>query len=94
MKESNSNSAKADVEGIKKDIESLVSRLRNLKGKSGDILDEQLGNLSSVMEHYKDKGMDKGKANLADLCESTRDHPLRNLAYAFGAGVLLAILMK
>ncbi|KJV61033.1 hypothetical protein RAMDARK_1478 [Rickettsia amblyommatis str. Darkwater] len=44
MKESNSNSAKADVEGIKKDIESLVSRLRNLKGKSGDILDEQLGN--------------------------------------------------
>ncbi|MFV9952180.1 MAG: hypothetical protein AB8U85_04090 [Rickettsia conorii subsp. raoultii] len=94
MKESNSNSAKADVEGIKKDIESLVSRLRNLKGKSRDILDEQLGNLSSVMEHYKDKGMDKGKANVADLCESTRDHPLRNLAYAFGAGVLLAILMK
>ncbi|AFB31351.1 hypothetical protein RMAECT_0227 [Rickettsia rhipicephali str. Ect] len=38
MKESKSNSAKADVEGIKKDIESLVSRLRNLKGKSGDIL--------------------------------------------------------
>ncbi len=90
MKESNSNSAKEDVEGIKKDIESLVSRLRNLKGKSGNILDEQLGNLSSVMEHYKDKG----KANVADLCESTRDHPLRNLAYAFGAGVLLAILMK
>lgn len=94
MKESNSNSAKEDVEGIKKDIESLVSRLRNLKGKSGDILDEQLGNLSSVMEHYKDEGIDKGKANVADLCESTRDHPLRNLAYAFGAGVLLAILMK
>ncbi|KJV61032.1 hypothetical protein RAMDARK_1477 [Rickettsia amblyommatis str. Darkwater] len=46
------------------------------------------------MEHYKDKGMDKGKANVADLCESTRDHPLRNLAYAFGVGVLLAILMK
>ena len=42
------------------------------------------------MEHYKDKG----KANVADLCDSTRDHPLRNLAYAFGAGVLLAILMK
>ncbi len=46
------------------------------------------------MEHYKDKVMDKGKANVADLCESTRDHPLRNLAYAFGVGVLLAILMK
>ncbi len=46
------------------------------------------------MEHYKDKGMDKGKANVVDLCESTRDHHLRNLAYAFGAGVLLAILMK
>ncbi len=46
------------------------------------------------MEHYKDKGMDKGKANVADLCELTRDHPLRNLAYAFGAGVLLVILMK
>ncbi|HJD59935.1 MAG TPA: hypothetical protein LFW20_04685 [Rickettsia endosymbiont of Omalisus fontisbellaquei] len=94
MKELNTGSAKEDIDGIKKDIESLVSRLRNLKGKSGDILDEQLGNLSSVVDHYKDKGIDKGKANVADLCESTRDHPLRNLAYAFGAGVLLAILMK
>ncbi|AAU04169.1 hypothetical protein [Rickettsia typhi] len=89
-----SNSVKEDVEGIKKDIESLVSRLCDLKGKTGDILDEQLGNLSSVLEHYKDKGIEKGKANLADLCESTRNNPLRNLAYAFGAGVLLAILMK
>jgi hypothetical protein len=45
MKELNTGSAKEDIDGIKKDIESLVSRLRNLKGKSGDILDEQLGNL-------------------------------------------------
>ncbi|MGX6960756.1 MAG: hypothetical protein ACIPMY_06085 [Rickettsia endosymbiont of Pentastiridius leporinus] len=94
MKEINAGSAKGDLEGIKKDIESLVSRLRNLKGKSGDILDEQLDNLSSVMDHYRDKGIEKGKANVADLCESTRDHPLRNLAYAFGAGVILAFLMK
>jgi len=94
MKEVNVGSAKEDIEGIKKDIESLGSRLRNLKGKSSDLLEEQLDNLSSVMEHYKNKGIEKGKANVADLCESTRDHPLRNLAYAFGAGVLLAILMK
>ncbi|ABE04452.1 MAG: hypothetical protein ACRYE8_02380 [Janthinobacterium lividum] len=94
MKDLKVGSAKEDIEGIKKDIESLVSRLHNLKGKSGDILDEQLDNLSSVMDHYKHKGIEKGKANVADLCESTRDHPLRNLAYAFGAGVLLAILMK
>ncbi|BDU59759.1 hypothetical protein FLA4_01690 [Candidatus Rickettsia kotlanii] len=72
----------------KKDIKSLVSRLRNLKGKSGDILDKQLGNLSFHYGTYK--GMDKGKANVAGLFESTRDYPLWNLAYAFGAGVLLA----
>lgn len=94
MKDLKVGSAKEDIEGIKKDIESLVSRLHNLKDKSGDILDEQLDKLSSVMDHYKHKGIEKGKANVADLCESTRDHPLRNLAYAFGAGVLLAILMK
>lgn len=94
MKELKTGSAKEDLEGMKKDIESLVSRLNNLKGKSGDILEEQLDNLSSVMDHYRNKGIEKGKANVADLCESTRDHPLRNLAYAFGAGVLLAILMK
>ncbi|MFY9589784.1 hypothetical protein [Rickettsia endosymbiont of Halotydeus destructor] len=94
MKEINSSAAKEDIEGIKKDIESLVSRLSSLKGKSGEIMSEQLENLSSVISHYKDKGIDKSKANIGDLCESTRDHPLRNLAYAFGIGVILAILIK
>lgn len=94
MKEINSSAAKEDLEGMKKDIESLVSRLRSLKGKSGDILEEQLDHLSSVMEYYKNKGLDKGRANMSDLCDSTRDNPLRNLMYAFGAGVILAILIK
>lgn len=94
MKEINTSVAKDELEGMKKDIESLVSRLRNLKGKSGDILEEQLDNLSTVMERYKNKGIEKGKANIGDLCASTQEHPLRNLAYAFGAGVILAFLIK
>ncbi|WP_341764358.1 hypothetical protein [Candidatus Tisiphia endosymbiont of Beris chalybata] len=87
-------SAKEDVEGIKKDIESLVNRLGSIKDKSGDIMSEQFENLSTVMSSFKNKGVEKGQDALTDICASTRDHPVRNLAYAFAAGILLAFFIK
>lgn len=88
------NAVKEDIEGIKKDIARLVQRLSNIQDKSSDILVDQLENLSSVMVDFKQNGMDKGKDKLVDICDSTRNHPLRNLAYAFGVGVILALLIK
>lgn len=38
MNDTNTKSAKEDVEGIKKDIESLVSRLGNIKDKSDGVI--------------------------------------------------------
>lgn len=91
---SNTDNAKEDIEGIKKDIESLVNRLGNIKDNAGGIMSEQLDNLSSTIADLKDKAVSSGKGNLADLYTSTRRHPLRNLAYAFGAGFIIAYLIK
>ncbi len=94
MNDMHTKSAKEDVEGIKKDIESLVTRLGNIKDKSSDIMSEQFDNLSTVMSSFKNKGVEKGQDALIDICASTRSHPVRNLAYAFGAGILLAFFIK
>ncbi len=87
------NSAKEDIEGMKKDIESLVQRLSSLKGKSGDVMAEQLGELVQVATKFKAKGEDKGKMLLSELSVSTNKHPVRNLMYAFGVGVVLSMLI-
>ncbi len=94
MNDANTKSAKEDIEGIKKDIESIVQRLGNMKDKSGDIMTEQFDNLTTVMSSFKNKSVEKGKDTFTDLCISTRHHPVRNLTYAFGIGVILAILIK
>jgi len=91
---SNTQNAKEDIEGIKKDIESLVHRLGNIKDNAGDIMSEQLNNLSSAITDIKDKTVSAGRGNLSELYISTRKHPLRNLAYVFGIGFTLAFFIK
>jgi archaellum component FlaC len=93
LSNSNTDNAKEEMEGIKKDIESLVKRLSNIKDNAGGIMTEQLDSLSSTIAELKDKTVSSSRDNLADLCTSTRRHPLRNLAYAFGAGFVLAYLL-
>lgn len=94
MSDMNTKSAKEDIDGIKKDIESIVQRLASVKDKSSDIMAEQFDNLTTAMKSFKHQGLEKGKDALTDICMSTRTHPVRNLAYAFGIGVILAILIK
>ena len=93
-KVNNTQNAKEDIEGIKKDIESLISRLGNIKDNAGGILSEQLDGLSSTITGLKDKAVDTSRDNLAELYSSTRKHPLRNLAYAFGAGFIFAYFIN
>ena len=90
----NTESAKKDIEGIKGDIESLVRRLGSIKGKSGGIISEQLEELNDVISTLKGKGEEVSKDVLNEISASTLRNPVRNLLYAFGAGALLALLIK
>lgn len=87
-------SAKDDILAMKKDIKDLITRLGSLKGKGGDIMAEQLEHLSDAISDLKKKGEKKGKEMKNDLVSSTREHPLRNLACAFGLGALLSLILK
>lgn len=88
------NDAKDDIEGIKADIAKLTHRLGNIKDNAGDIIAEQIEHLSTAISQLKDKGMGHGRDGVAQICNSTRKHPLRNLMYAFGAGVVIAYFIK
>ena len=90
------NSAKEDLQEIKKDIESLLKRLGHLKdkSKSGDIASEQLDHLADALTDLKNKGEKKGKEALDELSTSTQKHPLRNLTWAFGAGIVLSLILR
>lgn len=46
------------------------------------------------MSTFKGKSIEYSKDMLSDLSSSTLNHPIRNLAYAFGAGIILAFLIK
>lgn len=87
-------SAEKDIQEIKKEIEALVARLGSLKDKSGDVVVEQLDNLAEAIIELKHKGEKKGKEAVKDIASSTREHPLRNLGYAFGLGVLLSLIIS
>lgn len=82
--------SKEDVEGIKKDIESLVERLGDLKNHSIESLSEPIESLYSATENLKNKGIDIGRDNAAAMFSITRRHPLRMLMCAFGLGMIIA----
>lgn len=86
--------AKEDLQGIKRDVQDLIQRLGNLKDKGGDIMAEQLDHLSDAISDLKQKGEKKSKEVKSDLIASTRQHPMRNLACAFGLGVVLSLIIK
>ena len=83
-----------DVEGIKKDIQSLVHRLGNLKDQSAVALTEQVENLSSAIGDLKEKGVEIGRDNMAVMYAATRKNPLKMLTCAFGLGILACCLFK
>ncbi len=85
---------KNDLEGVKKDIESLAKNLGTLKEESVEILMSQIDDLVNVIGKFKEKGVDIGRENLEGLYTSTRKHPLRSLLYAFGVGILTCYFIK
>jgi hypothetical protein len=85
---------KEDAQGIKKDIESLIKRLGNMKEYSIENLSEQIDSLYSTMENLKDKGIDIGRNNAASIYSTTRRYPLRMLIGAFVLGMITCCLIK
>jgi len=90
----NTEYAKKEIDGIKQDVESLVKRLGNIKSKGGGIMNEQLDILTETIADLRDKGEKKGQDIIKEVSNSTLDHPVRNLMYAFGVGFVLALLVK
>ena len=83
-----------DIEGIKKDIQSLVHRLGNLKDQSAVALTEQIQGLSSAIGDLKEKGVEIGRDNMALMYAATRKNPLKMLMCAFGLGIIACYLIK
>ena len=85
---------KDDVTAIKEDIKQLMDKLKTLKADSAHALSDQLDHFVQLLGEMKVRGADSALAGLSTLCASTRKHPLRNLAYACGAGVVMAMLIR
>ena len=85
---------KKEMEEIKKDIDNLVNRLGKLGNKGGEIMSEQFEKLNKAMQDWKETGEKKGEQALNKITSSTRKHPARNLACAFGIGLVLALIIK
>lgn len=83
-----------DVQEIKKDFKAVMDRINKLKDKGSDIMKEQLHEFSDAITDLKNKGVKKGEKLAKELSSSTREHPLRNLACAFGLGALLTFIIK
>lgn len=88
------DNTKEDIDGIKSDIESLAQRLASLKDHSVENLAVNIENLATVISNLKDKGINMGRDKLAYLSSSTRQHPLRNLIWAFGIGIIACCLFN
>lgn len=91
---SDDKKSKEDVEGSKKDIESLVKRLGHLKDHSAENLSEQIESLYSTIGNLKNKGIDIGRDNAASIYSATRKNPLKMLICAFGLGIIACCLIK
>lgn len=86
----NTKKIQEETNAIKNDIKDLVERLRNVKDYSMDILQGSLEDLMSTAKDLKHKALHQGA--VAELYISTRQHPARNLAYAFLAGIVVTML--
>lgn len=86
----NTNKIQEETNAIKHDIKDLVERLRNVKDYSIDLLQGSVEDLLSAAKDLKHKALHQGA--VAELYMSTRQHPARNLAYAFLAGIVVTML--
>jgi ElaB/YqjD/DUF883 family membrane-anchored ribosome-binding protein len=90
----NNKNVQDEVQALKSDMKDILSRLASLKDHSKGVISEQFGDLFGKMNDLSGQGVEKGKEYMHNVEEYIKEKPLMSTAYAFGAGVLLAALLK
>jgi ElaB/YqjD/DUF883 family membrane-anchored ribosome-binding protein len=90
----NNKKIQDEVRALKDDMQSILSRLSHLKDQSQDVVKEQFGEIISKMSGLGGQGLEKGKEYYSHMEECVKKEPLKSALYAFGAGVILAFLLK
>ncbi|MGI4775451.1 MAG: hypothetical protein ACRYE9_00725 [Janthinobacterium lividum] len=98
MSESNheeiSKKGREEAKAIKNDIKDIIKRMSSLKGEAITALYDDSEELMSAMSGMKDKVLGNSKSNLKDMYACVENNPMKSALYFFGAGIVLALLMR
>ncbi|RYE06389.1 MAG: hypothetical protein EOP33_04220 [Rickettsiaceae bacterium] len=98
MSESNheeiTKKGKEEAKAIKNDIKDIIKRMSSLKGEAVTALYDDSEELMTAMSSMKDKVVGSTKNNIKDMCSHVENNPMKSALYLFGAGVILALLMR
>lgn len=98
MADSNTGSIQDEVKSLRDEVASMAhtigARNREAIEALGSKISSQLGQLDLLSGDGAKKALDTGQAALDQLCEHVRKNPASSLMAAFGAGVILASLLR
>ena len=92
-----------NISGVQEEMRRLRDEVadmaKNLGQKNREAMDSIGRKLSEEFQRYRDsdeaqKLIDAGEAGLARLCEQVRKRPVSSMLVAFGAGAVLACLLR
>lgn len=95
--------AKDNIEGLKKDLMSLLQRFSSLKNNAYDIIPGQISKFFSTFSNIKNKGLDtsfpgnfskKKCSMMTKMLGSACKNSTRNLLVSFGIFAAVIYLMK
>jgi ElaB/YqjD/DUF883 family membrane-anchored ribosome-binding protein len=86
--------AREDLQAIKDDMRDIVKRVGSLKDESLNALYENSEDLMSNMSELKNKILGQGEGASGKICSCIQKNPLKSALYAFGVGLVLALLFR
>ena len=89
-----SKRAKDDIQAIKDDMKDIAKRVSNMKGDALNMLYDNSEELMSNMSDMKDKILGSSRGSISSMCSCIEKNPMKSAIYSFGAGVVLAMLLR
>jgi|GEM_PF-4501372 len=89
-----SKRAKDDIQAIKDDMKDIAKRVSNMKGDALNMLYDNSEDLMSNMSDMKDKILGSSRGSISGMCSCIEKNPMKSAIYSFGAGVVLAMLLR
>jgi ElaB/YqjD/DUF883 family membrane-anchored ribosome-binding protein len=86
--------AKDDIQAIKDDMKDIAKRVSNMKGDALNMLYDNSEDLMSNMSDMKDKILGSSRGSISGMCSCIEKNPMKSAIYSFGAGVVLAMLLR